>query len=362
MIAAPKKVLIRCDGAPEIGFGHVVRCLALADELRDGHGCLVEFAMMQGPQGFSQVQAQGYSVFTPADRGYGLDEGCWLRGLAASHQVQILILDVRTKLAKAAVQSIREAGVLIVTIDDPSDRRIAADLAFYPPVPQVMRLDWTGFTGELFVGWDWVPLDPQFADAARKTRSCMSEAEPQSQFEYLRLSVLITMGGSDPAGLTLMALEALEQINTNLRVLVVLGGGFMHEAALCERLGRAKRHYEICRNVTDMASLMAESDIAVASFGVTAYELAVMHVPSLYLCLTADHALSANAFVSAGLGNSLGRYTDVTVETLISAIKELSQSIHADQRFLEDPVDRPDGLGAARIANQVLRSLTCSVD
>ena len=38
-------VIVRCDGSPAIGMGHVSRCLALAGELRDVHGCAVTFAM-----------------------------------------------------------------------------------------------------------------------------------------------------------------------------------------------------------------------------------------------------------------------------------------------------------------------------
>lgn len=235
MPSTPKHILIRCDAAPAIGFGHVVRCLALADELRDSHGCKVEFAMVQGPKGFDQVKAQGYTVHTPLDAGDGPNEGCWLQNLVASHQYQVLVLDVRTELATAAVQSIRETGVLIVAIDDPSERRLAADLAFYPPVPQVERLDWTGFTGKRFVGWDWVLLRPQFAEAARRSRASMSEAESRTQVEDPPLTVLVTMGGSDPPGLTLLALEALEKIEADLRVLVVIGGGFMHQNALLAR-------------------------------------------------------------------------------------------------------------------------------
>ena len=314
------KALIRCDAVPAVGFGHVVRCLALADELRDSHGCKVEFAIVQGPKGFEQVKAQGYTVHTPVNADDGLDEGCWLQDLVANHQYQVLVLDVRTELAAAAVQSIRDTGVLIVTIDDPSERRLAADLAFYPPVPQVESLDWTGFSGKRFVGWDWVLLRPQFANAARKSRWSMSESPPQPQAEAPPLTLLVTMGGSDPAGLTLMALEALEQIDADLRVLVVIGRGFMYETALHERLGNTKRDYEIRRDVTDMASLMAGADLAVASFGVTAYELAAMGVPAIYLCLTDDHVESCRAFVTAEMAISLGEYPTVQPMDIAKAV------------------------------------------
>ena len=353
MSATSKKVLIRCDGAPEIGFGHVVRCLALADELRGSHGCRVDFAMLQGPQGVAKVQAQGYAVFQPNHGIEDSDEGKWLKELIIDCQYQVLILDVRTDLATDAVQSIRESGVLIATIDDPSDRRLHADLAFYPPGPQVERLDWTGFTGDRFVGWDWVLLRPQFAEAVRKTWRSKSEALRRTLAEDTPMTVLITMGGSDPAGLTLMALEGIEQLDANLHILLVIGGGFMHETALHERLGTTKCHYEICRNVTDMASLMVEADLAIASFGVTAYELAAMNVPTIYLCLTEDHADSANAFVSAGLGNSLGQYSGVTLDSLTIAIEQALLSVHANQRFCGSRDELPDGLGALRIASRL---------
>lgn len=354
MNTALKKALIRCDGAPEIGFGHVVRCLALADELRDSHGCEVNFAMLQGPQGIAQVHAQGYAVYQPAAGAEALDEGNWLQELITNNQHQVLILDIRTDLANAAVQSIRASGVLIVTIDDLSERRLLADLAFYPPIPQLEYLDWTGFTGQRFVGWDWVLLRPQFAKAARRARARWAKSTGCStQTDYRKLTILVTMGGSDPAGLTLMALDAIEQLNGDFRVMVVIGNGFMHQPALDDRLAGAQQTYEILHDVTDIASIMTEADLAIASFGVTAYELAAVRVPSIYLCLTDDHSKSASLFTDSGFGLNLGVYTGISPSQLAQVL--LASIVSARQnKKKEAPSPDLDGLGLWRIGRLIL--------
>ena len=350
-----KRVLIRCDAAPEIGFGHVVRCLALADELRNHHGCEVFFAMSQGPQGVEQVQERGFTVHEPqAASSRLLDEGRWLQCLISDTATQILVLDIRTNLAIEAIQQIRAQGVLIVTIDDPSDRRLLADMAFYPPVPQVERLGWRGFTGKRFVGWDWVLLRPQFAEAARQHIPRASDTLPEPRCVDQPLTLLVTMGGSDPMGLTLMALEAIERIDRNFRVLVVIGGGFMHEPELNAWLATAKRSYEIRRDVSDMASLMAQADLAIASFGVTAYELAVMAVPAVYLCLTDDHKESASALVKLGISECVGKHDNVDSYSLVDTILSVIQ----DNRRLREVAAQTsrilDGCGAIRISQEIL--------
>ena len=350
-----KTILIRCDAAPAIGFGHVVRCLALADELRGHHDWQVEFAMVQGPQGVAQVREKGYWVHQPlALLQSGNDEGEWLQAVATRTQARVLMLDVRTELIAEAVQAIRKQGVLIVTLDDPSERRLAADLAFYPPVPQVERLDWTGFSGRRFVGWDWIPLRREFAHARKLVKQ-----RPIRQLGS-QLRILVTMGGSDPAGLTLLVLKALDSLTGELDVQVVLGGGFMHEKVLNEWLVTVRRTYTIEHDVDDMTTLMMQSDMAVASFGVTAYELAVMGVPAVYLCLTPDHAESASALMNAGIAVSLGDYQHLRKKELIGTIVKLLSDVPIRQRMSRRSRENIDGLGAERIARQMISTFSLS--
>ena len=293
------KVIIRCDGDEQIGLGHVVRCLALAEELRDSQSVGVSFAMVSGKPGMELVRSAGFPVIPLTGQ---VNEDIWLDKLIRIRKPNALILDVRSNLSPALVRQWRKNGLLIATIDDPSDRRLEADLAFYPPVPQVEEMDWSGFTGQLFVGWEWVLLRKQFAHPpefhGRFSPSGFSPSHPPE--------LLITMGGSDPAGLTLKAVRALNQVSLPFHATVILGSGFTHDDELLRLLEKVTFPYMILRNVNDMAGVMKKSDLALSSFGGTAYELAACGVPGIYFALTDDHARSAGLFQKKTDGHQPG--------------------------------------------------------
>ncbi len=336
-----RKILFRCDGDTEVGLGHIYRCLALADQMRDAHGCGVLFSMAAGRVGFDLVRAAGYPVEQITDEG---EEDTWLERTIEQWQPDALVLDVRSALARDSVDQWRKKGLLVITLDDPSERRLAADLAFYPPVPQVGKIDWTGFTGKLHVGWEWVVLRKQFARCP-------------SRVPHVRPTILVTMGGSDPSGLTLKVIEALEQLDDEFEMLVVIGPAFPHHNKL-ERLMATKRcRVDIRKNVTDMAALMTRADLAIASFGVTAYELAAMGVPAIYFCATQDHAESASTFVKEGVALSMGPNTMEPNRYLVEIVTDLMRN--PSNRLSMERLARPmiDGKGAARIANLAIAEL-----
>jgi spore coat polysaccharide biosynthesis protein SpsF len=171
--------------------------------------------------------------------------------------------------------------------------------------------------------------------------------------------VLVTMGGSDPAGLTLKTIEALDLLDEDFETVVVLGPGFAHYKGLRHLLGRSHRHFEIWQNVGDMSRLMARADLAVASFGVTAYELAAMSVPSIFLCLTEDHAESASAFVEAGMAVCLGVFSKITDQVLAQAVRLLLSNTSERLRMAGRAIGRVDGWGTTRIARMMAATVRC---
>lgn len=341
------KAIIRCDGDEQIGLGHVVRCLALAEELRDSQSVGVSFAMVSGKPGMDMVRIAGFPVIPLTDQ---VNEDIWLDKLIRTRKPSALILDVRSSLSPVIIGQWREKGLLIATIDDPSDRRLEADLVFYPPVPQVKEMDWSGFTGQLFVGWEWVLLRKQFARPPEFHGHVSSSARSLSQSSEL----LITMGGSDTAGLTIKAVRALNQVRIPFHATVILGSGFIHNDELLRLLEKVTFPYTILRNVNDMAGIMKKSDLALASFGGTAYEVAACGVPGIYFALTDDHARSAGLFDKERMGINLGVHDNVTDQDVVCAIETIIQDLMRHDSLVKNCLKKMDGQGAKRMANTIL--------
>ena len=332
--AVSGKIIMRCDGGASLGFGHVRRSLSIAKALRDRQGFGIRFAMAGDLAAFETVRAEGFPVDLMPE---GQKEIDWLLDLAALHQPLAWALDIRSALSPHEVLRLRGTDTLVAAIDDGSERRLMADATFYPPVPQVFSLQWDLAECEPCVGWEWVALG--------------QEVLPPKQPSGKIPNILVSMGGADPLGLTLPAVHALTAIQDPLNVTVVLGPSA--SSTLEAEIKATAPNFKLARSPQNITELMAASDIALVTFGVTAYELATIGVPAIYLCLNEDHAKSASAFVRSGMGVSLGTPRDFKQGDIVEAVHqliddpELRRSMGAAGRL------NLDGRGAARIANRI---------
>ena len=353
-MSMPKRVLIRCDGGSRVGLGHFVRCLALADELQASQHYQISFAVLEGIDAFKEISHGRFNAHYLSPSRISCSEREWIEELIVQYNYQAVILDVRTVLSGDDVCKIREGGTLVVAIDDISSRSISADMAFLPPIPQVKRLPWSKAKGKQFIGWDWVVLREEFANANSHDRAPREESLIKRKS---RLTVLVTMGGSDPAELTLVALQAIDQIAGNFRVLVVVGKSFSAKERLEALVSRSCKKYTVIHNAQDMSVLMAQSDLAVASFGMTAYELSAMQVPSIYMCMTSDHAESCSSFVESGIARSLGTINEITVDSTRRLIEELLYNDKLRLQMSKMCQGIVDGRGVSRICTAIADEL-----
>jgi spore coat polysaccharide biosynthesis protein SpsF len=259
--------------------------------------------------------------------------------LGQVHQPKAWLLDVRTGLTPHSVLRLRATNTLVVALDDGTARRLMADASFYPPVPQVFGLDWSLAEREPNVGWEWVALG--------------QENLPPRMQNAGTPHILVSMGGSDPHGLTLPAVKALASIRRNVKVTVIVGPSVSADAEDAVRLEAPA--FTVVRNPANLGDIMATADVALVTFGVTAYELASIGVPAIYICLNEDHAESASAFVRAGMGVSLGLAASLEPHDMSDSVVDLLDDPDLCRSMSAAGRMNLDGRGATRIAAALSR-------
>ena len=336
-------VLIRCDGGAGLGLGHVRRCLAVAERLRDEQGAVVHVAVVRDAASAALFAGRDFRVHRPADGGAdGITAGAeaaWLRDLAASHRHQAILLDVRTGLTATQVEGLRGTGRVVAVLDDPSPRRLVADLAFYPPpAPEDApgALDWSGFRGRLQAGWDWMPLGRNFA---------APRPDPGPAFRSGR--VLLSLGGADPDGIAPRAAAVLRDLPGLAGLELIAGPAVPWLAEAADLEGGPVIVRQDCDN---LAPPLDRAALAVIGFGVTAYEAAARGRASVLLCRSDADLATAGRFVEAGIAALVDlRRRDWAAETASQVATLL-----ADPDGLAAMGGRAaalvDGRGASRIA------------
>ncbi|HTQ14928.1 MAG TPA: NTP transferase domain-containing protein [Rhizomicrobium sp.] len=330
--------LIRCDGGGRFGYGHVKRMVALARNLRDREGIGALFAVNGSADALEPIARAGFEA-VPAGAAADAET---LTGLIAARAPDILICDLREGVG---ARELGELGVpLKIAIDDGSERRLACDLAYYPPVPQAEALDWHGSSCRPRIGWEWALLGLPRAPAPLRS------ASP-------RPTLLVSMGGSDPLELTLRFARALARLNPVFRARFVIGPGMANRARVARAIAFLGPHFETVEGAADLAAEYAAADLALVAYGVTAFELAACGVPALYLCLNEDHALSASAFEQAGMGVSLGTVDGVRDEDVANAAWALLGDSARRREMRAAGLMTVDGEGAARVAADIAKEL-----
>lgn len=333
-------ILFLCEAGPQIGFGHSGRCIAIATALREDFGRDSIFGFRGSKATEKRIKESGFKTIPVSN--FDL---CEFGNECA------VVLDLRIPLSCSFFKRAKTANKLLISIDDPTSNRLHSDLAFYPPVPQFHELDWNGFNGVIHRGWEFIPLRKEFR-VPKKTRTKNSP-----------LKILITMGGSDPHNLTLKILHALKTMplqdsaNENWQAEVVIGPMFNNLDKIHRITVEHGKRVKLLHDIKDMSAPMRQADAAIASFGMTAYELAACGIPQILLCLSEDHARSASALHACGAAVSLGKYDRISKQKLAAKLQNFISGQDLLKSMAAKAAELKIGQGAMNIAARIMEAV-----
>ena len=339
----PGRVMFLADCGPEVGGGHVMRCLSLARALLDlGATCAFVATPAAGKvlDAFADPRIQRL----PADGAplHALVDAA--RDHAAAWNANVGVVD---HYGLSGEQEARIA-IPIATIDDLADRPHRCMLLIDPSLGRETR-DYEHLTppGALtLTGPAYALLAPAYAEARGGAIATRRPQEPPRR-------LLVSLGLMDLRGITGRVLHRLQPLPDGLEMDVVVGGQASSLTWL-RHLAEADPRVTLHVDTQDMASLIAAADIGIGAGGSSSWERAVLGLPSISLVLAdnqralaleMDHRRACLAVDARG--ESFGAQ-------LSGAFGRLLSDGELRKRLSERSAALCDGQGAARAAKAVL--------
>lgn len=341
----PHVVAFRVDASLQIGSGHVMRCLTLAAALRE-QGASCHFICREHSGNLiDQIRGMGFAIAALAtgslDSPPVAQDGkplpphaAWLgTGWQVDAEVTCdalrslspdwLVVD-HYALDRSWEQALRAHCTRLMVIDDLADRPHDCDVLLDQNLGREDK-DYTDLvpaTCTILAGTRYALLRPEFA--ALRAYSLQRRKQPQLR------RLLITMGGVDQSNATGQVLKALRQcpLPTDCRITIVMGLHAPWLAQVEAQVADFPWPCEVKVNISDMAQLMADSDLAIGAAGGTSWERCVLGLPTLMVVIAENQKSGATALVRAEAAVSAGD------------MRAIASSLH----------DKLAALGGARLA------------
>ena len=324
-----KRIVIRSDGSPALGMGHVYRAIALAQELNEHQLTIVTKCEGENRIGADFLLSQPYPVKTIEDEAEFL-------GLLEDIKPHITILDV-LDTSETYMQKVKSYSQGVVSLEDLGPGARLADVVindlYTDLYPQ--HNHWYGVQNAILSSHFETIHAPKKAN--RKIKK-----------------IIVAFGGTDPQNLTIKTLSALKDTSFEGEVTVVLGPGYLHKQF---HLSSYQLKGTVKQSVKNMALLMQTADLAITSAGRTVTELMTLGIPTLVMCqnireLRHTHASSPFGVINLGLGEH------VAVSTLAQHIMMLLNDHKLRQDMQQRALQATQERSNRKIAQRILAVAT----
>lgn len=339
MRGSPARIGIRCDAGRGIGVGHLVRCVALAEELLS-RGVEVQFIGDTGGLPFveRQLRSRGLASLAAPESAQGHVD------LARDNQLDVVVVDSYT-LPPQVTSALMAAGFPVVAIVDGGlrgqsahlfvDQNIGAEDDVVDLPAGSLRLAGTAFA--------------LLRDAVRELRPHMPWAPRRTL-----TTVVVAFGGTDTAGITEGTVRALAAADETFAGHVVTA-----DDAVRARLSQLRLPPGSSLTTTppfdEFPRVLAGADLVLGAAGTSAWEYCCLGVPAAVAAVVDNQVQTYQRLVAGGTALPLGDLTQrgqvgVDEDAVTSAVHDVARR----QRAAESAHRLVDGNGRVRVADALL--------
>lgn len=345
----------RADASANIGSGHIMRCLAIAEELTSRQKKVGFISAQMTPEMTKKLEDLGIPLWMISPQGPKSSSekhfhSHWLNGnesedarwtlQAMREPCEGLTID-HYGIGETAENILLEKIDNILVIDDLADRshfcRGLLDYNVYGKEKDYSHL-LPASTRQL--------LGPQYAPI-RKDLQLLKNSVPHISSVK---TVILSFGGSDVSGQTYTACQGLAQSQlAKCKVKVVVASSaknYFELVTLTQKLG-----YELLSPTPQIGQILVQSDFALGAGGVSQIERSYLGIPSLITSVAKNQVLLSQSMADLGICHYVGPSQELDSEEWKNAINQFGTNSSWLTNCQEEGRKVIDGQGCRRIAD-----------
>ncbi len=340
--------LFWAEGSAEIGLGHLFRAAMLAHALKESRGAS-SILLTPAPDDAISPVRDAFDSIQEMHQGLSHESGFQLLiDLIQRNRTSLLIMD-RPRYP---------AGLCDLLERFKRKQRRPAFVAFgaaeMPPncVDTIIdanrdRADIARYQGSITVAL----FGPQFAAIAPDFATARERFSDRDRLERL----VISMGGSDPNLVTLIAYQAAVRLE-DLAIDIVLGPAFSEDNWRRLEPDIDKTRTVIHRNAGrgELAELFARADACIVSGGITMFEAAAVGLPTIVVSQNEPQLSNARRLASYRAVVNAGLFSETSAEDIASILASWQSSRDVRARLSRRASETVDGKGLERVCAGIL--------
>jgi len=348
-------IVIRVDGGEHVGMGHIMRCLALADNLIKFNINSIFVIKNSFKSVKNKIEEKNYEIKNiPPNSDINKDVNSTIDIIKKTNSNMAITDLCNTEMLKLLdnykryLIELKKNVPFLVTIDDLNLIKFPSDIVINPNygaekfIPKSIK----NYNSKFLYGVRYYIFRREFLRVIKKQREIREQSE----------NILITMGGNDLNNLTVKVIQSISDHDlSKLNFKIVVGSAYSDDKIkkLLSIIEILNTNYQIITDAGNMAELMLWCDLAFTACGLTRYETAVTGTPSITISQHIYEQKVMQDFKTAGTTEYLGLDKDVTKQQISDIFLDLLSNKKQREKMSRNGKRLVDGKGLARITNEI---------
>ena len=342
-----ENILLRCDASSMVGFGHLMRCISIAEAGIEKNINSI-FLISENSNNIQKLMSKTNFKCFFIDDFLIKDQIKITTNICSRYNIKHLILDIsnektfeKLNFYSRYINNLLDSNYDISIIDGTGDENLSSKLKlenikiFLPyliPKNQISKFK----NCRLFNSLSYFPIRKEFINAKKK----------QTETKNLNFKLLISLSGINLQEKILLIVNAINRFK-EYKINIIIMGKIDSEINSFHNI----KNIEITNSI---AEIMEDVDLMIIGSGLIRYEALFMEIPSLIFSLKSEHNQMVEFFSKFGTSLYGGEIEKLSEDDIFNAISSILKDRSKLKNMSNKCKDMIDSQGGLRLINAVV--------